>query len=183
MVPTPAPRLPAGSRATRSFPVVHVDEVPVFDPRTWELRVVGLVDRPLRLTWEDFRALPRAARESDFHCVVGFSRLDNRWEGVPLRDLIGRARPKAASQFVRLADDRLYDAAVPLERALAEGALLADTHDGRAISPEHGAPVRAIVPGLYATYSVKWIRTIELLESDRPGFWEQRGQPVRIPVP
>ena len=178
MIPNPHERVPPGLRATRSFPVIHVDEVPVFDPKTWDLRVGGLVERPLRLTWEDFQSLPRVVRTTDFHCVVGFSRLDNRWEGILLRDLLGRVGARASARFVRFGDDRLYDTTIPIELALEDHTLLADTHDGRLLSPGHGAPVRAIVGGLLAWKSVKWLRTIELLETDKVGFWEKRGLPA-----
>jgi DMSO/TMAO reductase YedYZ molybdopterin-dependent catalytic subunit len=178
VIPNPRARVPAGFRATRSFPVVHVDEVPVFDPKTWDLRVGGLVQRPLSLTWEGYLTLPRVVRESDFHSVVGFSRLDNRWEGVLLRDLLARAGPRANARFVRFGDDRLYDTTIPLERALEDDTLLADTHDGQWLTPEHGAPLRVVVGGLLAWKSVKWVRTIELLEADRAGYWEKRGHPA-----
>jgi DMSO/TMAO reductase YedYZ molybdopterin-dependent catalytic subunit len=178
MLPNSPARVPPGLRATRSFPVVHVDEIPVFDPKTWDLRVGGLVERPLRLTWEAFQALPRVVRTGDFHCSAGFSRLDNRWEGVLLRDLLGRAGPRPSARFVRFGDDRLYDTTIPIEKALEDQTLLADTHDGRLLTPEHGAPLRAVVGGLFGWKSVKWVRTIELLESDKPGFWEKRGHPA-----
>jgi DMSO/TMAO reductase YedYZ molybdopterin-dependent catalytic subunit len=170
-------RVPAGTRLTRSFPVVHVDEIPVFDPRTWELRVEGAVDHPLRLTWDDFKALPRAARTGDFHAVLGFTRLDNRWEGVVVRDLLGRARLRAAAKFVRFFDGRLYDASIPVVKAMEDDVLLADTLDGRPLTREHGGPVRAVVPSLWGWKSCKWVRTIEVLENDKPGYWEKRGRP------
>jgi DMSO/TMAO reductase YedYZ molybdopterin-dependent catalytic subunit len=177
MVPS-AHRIPKGNRPTRAFPVVHIDEPAPFDARAWDLRVVGLVEHPLRFSWDEFRALPRVVREGDFHCVLGFSRLANRWEGVALRDVLGRAGVKPAARFVRFSDDRAYETTIPIAVAADGGALLADTHDGRALSLEHGAPVRAVVPELWSWKSCKWIRTIELLETDKPGFWESRGQPA-----
>lgn len=169
------PRVPKGLTATRSFPVTHVGEIPVFDMNTWDLVVSGAVERAIRLSWTEFRELPRVVRECDFHCVMGFSRLDNRFEGVLLRDVLARAGIKPGARFVKFTDGALYDTSIPIEWALAEGCLLADTHDGRALAPEHGAPVRLVVPERFAWKSCKWVRSIELLEKDKPGFWEARG--------
>jgi DMSO/TMAO reductase YedYZ molybdopterin-dependent catalytic subunit len=170
----PLDRLPPGQIATRSFPVLHVGEAPPFDPKVWDLRIQGLVERPLRFTWEEFRALPRAVRKSDLHCVAGWSRLDNHWEGIVLRDLLGRAGPRHEARFVRFTDGRLYDTTIPLDLG-DEDVILADMHDGRPLSSEHGGPLRAVVPGRYAWKSCKWLRTVELVAADKLGFWEVRG--------
>lgn len=174
---TDRPRVPPGLTPTRSFPVVHIDEIPVVDLKSWDLVVSGAVARPLRFTWKEFRELPRVARESDFHCITGFSRLDNRFEGVPLRDVLARAEISAGARFVKFNDGGNYDTTIPLEDALDDGCLLADMHDGRPLTPEHGAPVRVIVPRKFAWKSCKWVRSIELLEKDKAGFWESRGYP------
>lgn len=174
----PSNRAPSSARIVRSFPIVHVDEIPAFDPRTWELRVEGAVERPLALTWEELRALPRVARRAAFHGYVGFSRPDNLWEGVLVRDLLGRAKPLSVGRFVRFADGRLYDATLPIVKALEDDVLLADSHDGCPLTPEHGGPLRVVVPSLWGWKSCKWVRTVEVLDQDRPGFWEKRGRPA-----
>lgn len=175
MTADPTPRVPKGLTPTRSFPVVHVDEIPVIDWKTWDLLICGAVEQTLRLTFTEFRALPRAAREIDIHCMLGFSRLGNRFEGVLLGDLLGRARPKPAARFVKFTDGRQYDTTIPIEAALADDCILADTHDGAPLPPEHGAPVRVVVPRRFAWKSCKWVRVIEVLEKDKLGFWESRG--------
>jgi DMSO/TMAO reductase YedYZ molybdopterin-dependent catalytic subunit len=143
--------------------------------KTWDLAIRGAVEKPLRFTFEEFRELPRAVRDSDFHCVLGFSRLDNRYEGVLLKDLLGAAGIRPQAKFVQFSDGQSYDTTIPLEWALRHDVILADMHDGRPLAPEHGAPVRSIVPGKLAWKSCKWVRSVELLEKDKPGFWESRG--------
>lgn len=175
MAPTDRARVPPGQTSTRSFPVLHTGEVPRFDATTWDLRVGGLVERALRFTWDEFRALPRVLREADFHAASGWSRLRNRWEGVLLRDVLGRAGVRREAKFVRFADGDSYDTSVPIESALDDDVLLADTHDGRPLDPTHGGPLRVVVPKRYSFKSCKWVRAVECLATDRAGFWESRG--------
>jgi len=162
---------------------MHVGEPPAFDARTWDLRIGGAVERSFRLAWDEYRALPRAARDVDLHCVAGWSRLDNRFEGVVLRDLLGRAGLRADARFVRFTDGRHYHTTIPIDLALDDSTILADTLDGRPLDLDHGAPLRAIVPRRYAFKSCKWLRTIEVLAVDRPGFWESRGIVADVELP
>ncbi len=131
--------------------------------------------------WEKFYQLPRVKVFADFHCVTRWSRLGNLWEGVSTRHLLelaGGADPKA--QFVMAYGyDRGWTTNLPLADFLAEDALVAIFHDGDAISTEHGGPARLIVPRLYAWKSAKWVAGVELIEQDRPGFWEANGYHMR----
>jgi DMSO/TMAO reductase YedYZ molybdopterin-dependent catalytic subunit len=171
---SPRSRVPPGQGVTRGWPVLHVGDVPVFDPELWRLQVCGEVERTLELTWAEFTALPESTLQADFHCVTGWSKLENAWQGVRLAELAQRAGVRPAARFVRFADGRAYDTTVPLAIALEEG-LLARCHDGRALAPAHGGPLRAVVPRLYAWKSCKWLRAIEFLARERLGFWERRG--------
>jgi DMSO/TMAO reductase YedYZ molybdopterin-dependent catalytic subunit len=173
IAPELADRVPPGQFPTPRWPVLHHGQIPPFDPATWDFRVFGLVEQPLRLTWHEFRALPRTTATTDLHCVSRWSKLDNAWEGVPARELVARARPAPEARFVLLHADGGYTANLPL--AALDDLLLALAHDGQELTPEHGYPVRAVVPGRYAWKSAKWLRAIELLADDRPGFWEQYG--------
>jgi DMSO/TMAO reductase YedYZ molybdopterin-dependent catalytic subunit len=168
-------RLPPGQWVTEKWPILHVGPVPRFDPGAWDFRVVGLVEEPLRLTWEAFAALPRIQRVSDIHCVTTWSRYDNRWGGVACRDILARARPKAEARFVLVYAENGYCTNLPLEQFAADDCLLATHHDGAPLTPEHGYPLRLVVPHLYFWKSAKWVRAIELTAEDRPGFWEVRG--------
>jgi DMSO/TMAO reductase YedYZ molybdopterin-dependent catalytic subunit len=167
--------VPPGQTLTTKFPVLHVGDPPAFDPRTWTLKVVGEVEHPLTLTWEEVLALPSITCSSDFHCVTSWSRLDNRWEGVAFQVLAERVQPKPHAQYVIGEDDWGYTANLPLEVLMDDDVLLAYKHDGRELEAVHGGPLRLVVPKRYAWKSVKWLRALYFREHDEPGFWEVRG--------
>jgi DMSO/TMAO reductase YedYZ molybdopterin-dependent catalytic subunit len=168
-------RLPPGQSLTVKWPVLHEGRIPAFDPATWDLQVRGLVETPFRLTWDEFRALPRRRITADFHCVTTWSKFDNEWEGVPFRVIAEKARPKPEARFVMVHGDVGYTTNVPLDDLMRDNVLLADWHAPEPLTAEHGAPLRLIVPHLYAWKSAKWLRGFEFLESDRPGYWEKVG--------
>ena len=168
-------RLPPGQYVTAKWPVLHAGPVPRFDPKTWDFRVLGLVEHPVRFTWEEFNALPRIRSVSDIHCVTTWSKYDNAWEGVSTREILRRAGVKPEARFAIVHAENDYTANLPLEAFQGEDALFATHHDGAPLEPEHGYPLRLVVPGLYFWKSAKWVRGIELTAQDRPGFWEQRG--------
>jgi DMSO/TMAO reductase YedYZ molybdopterin-dependent catalytic subunit len=170
-----AGRLPPGQVATLKWPVLHYGSVPRFDPKTWDFRVFGLVEQPLRFTYDQFLGLPQIEVTSDIHCVTRWSRFDNRWTGVPAREIIERARPKSDARFVLVHAEHGFTANVPLDDLLRENVLFAHLHDGQPLEPEHGFPIRLVVPHLYFWKSVKWVRGLEFLPRDVPGFWEQNG--------
>ncbi|HEY1264976.1 MAG TPA: sulfite oxidase-like oxidoreductase [Terriglobales bacterium] len=168
-------RLPPGQSLTLKWPVLHYGSVPRFDPETWGFRVYGLVEAPLQLSWNEFNALPKAQTMSDFHCVTRWSRFDNRWNGVAMQEILRRVRPKANATHVLVHAEQGFTANVPLADLDRKEVLLATHHDGEPLTGEHGYPLRLIVPHLYAWKSVKWVRGLEFLDHDEPGFWEQNG--------
>ncbi|HTI51938.1 MAG TPA: sulfite oxidase-like oxidoreductase [Planctomycetaceae bacterium] len=169
-------RLPPGQSRTRKWPVLHYGDVPTVPMAKWRLDIFGLVERPLSFTWEQFQALPRVRVYADFHCVTRWSRLDNIWEGVSVRELLSRAGVKPEAKFVvPHGYDSGWTTNLPLADFDVEDALVADRHDGEPLSPDHGGPCRLIVPRLYAWKSAKWLKAIELVADDRPGYWEQGG--------
>jgi DMSO/TMAO reductase YedYZ molybdopterin-dependent catalytic subunit len=168
-------RLPPGQSLTLKWPVLHYGTVPRFDPETWDFQVYGLVDSPLRFTWQDVTKLPKVERTSDFHCVTRWSRFNNRWNGVAFRELLERARPKPEAAYVLVHAEQGYTANVPLADLDRPEVLLATHHDGDPLTAEHGYPLRLIVPHLYSWKSVKWVQSLEFLAHDMPGFWEKNG--------
>jgi len=168
-------RLPPGQSLTLKWPVLHNGSIPVFDPATWDFRISGLVETPLRLTWNEFRTLPQIEVTSDFHCVTRWSRLDNHWKGVLFSELFDRAAPKPGAEFVLILAEEGYTANVPLKDLLLPQVLFAFEHDGQPLAPEHGGPLRLVVPHLYGWKSVKWTRGFLLLDQERLGFWERNG--------
>lgn len=170
-----AGRLPPGQALTLKWPVLHYGSVPKFDPATWDFRIFGEIEKPVRLSWQEFGRLPRAKVTSDFHCVTRWSRFDNHWEGVLFRSLLELVKLKPGAGHVLIHAEQGYTANIPLPDLDRENVLFATRHDGQALAPEHGYPLRLIVPHLYAWKSVKWVRGIEFLHQDRAGFWERNG--------
>jgi DMSO/TMAO reductase YedYZ molybdopterin-dependent catalytic subunit len=170
-----AGRLPPGQSATLKWPVLHEGPVPRFDPRTWDFRIMGLVERTVRLTWDAFTRLPMKEVTADMHCVTRWSRFDVKWEGVPFSEVTKLASVKPAAKYVMVDAENGYTANVPLLDLLRPTTLFVLKHNGEPLPAEHGYPLRLVVPHLYAWKSVKWVRGIEFLEQDAPGFWEQNG--------
>lgn len=168
-------RLPPGQSLTLKWPVLHYGSVPRFDPQTWDFRVYGEIESPLRFSWNEFNALTKVQRTSDFHCVTRWSRFDNRWDGVAFQEILRHCSPKRSAAYVLAHAEQGFTANVPLADLDREEVLLATHHDGEPLSGEHGYPLRLIVPHLYAWKSVKWVRALEFMDHDQAGFWEQNG--------
>jgi DMSO/TMAO reductase YedYZ molybdopterin-dependent catalytic subunit len=176
-----ANRIPPGQSRTKKWPVLDASGPPRLRLEEWNLRILGLVNQPIRWNYEEFLHLPRVRVFSDFHCVTRWSRLGNTWEGVSTAELIrlaGGARPEAKFVIAH-GFDRGFTTNLPLADFLAEDALIALNHDSEPISIEHGGPARLIVPRLYAWKSAKWISGIELVAKDEAGFWEANGYHMR----
>lgn len=169
-------RIPPGQTRTRKWPVLDAHGTPRVDRTRWRLRVFGLVKQELTYSLEQFEALPRVQVFADFHCVTRWSRLGNLWEGVATRYFADQAQVASHAKFVIFhGHDYGFTTNLPIEEFLAEDALIADRHDNRPLTDDHGGPVRAIIPRLYAWKSAKWLKGIEFAETDRPGYWEHGG--------
>ena len=170
-----AARLPPGQSATLKWPVLHVGDVPPFDPQTWDFQVTGLLERSIRLTWDEFRGLPMKEATADMHCVTRWSRFDVRWEGVPFTEIMKLTGRKAEAKYVMVHAEHNYTSNVPLDDLMRPTTLFALKHNGEPLPPEHGYPLRLVVPHLYAWKSVKWVRGIRFIAHDAPVFWEENG--------
>lgn len=179
-------RLPPGQSLTNRFPVLHYGPIPRTNLDTWSLRIYGQVEKPVELSWEEFNQLPRKQISIDLHCVTHWSKLDTTWEGVSVRDMIERGvfKPLSEARFVMQHAEMGFTVNLPLDIVLADNFLLATHFNGEPISPEHGYPLRGVVgaiPGrddLFTPYlwkGAKWLRGLEFMKEDRPGFWEQAG--------
>lgn len=169
------PRVPPGQVVTAKWPVLHYGSIPRFNPSTWDFQIWGLVETPTRLTYEQFMALPKTRLRCDIHCVTAWSRLDVEFEGVPARAVLELAKPKPEARFVMAHAEQGYEANLPIEYLLADDALFASRADGKELAPEHGWPLRLVVPRLYFWKSAKWARGLEVMVTDRRGFWERNG--------
>jgi DMSO/TMAO reductase YedYZ molybdopterin-dependent catalytic subunit len=174
-----ARRLPPGQIVTRKWPVLHYGTVPTFDAAAWRFRLTGLVERPIELTWSELLALPRQETLCDIHCVTRWSRYDNIFEGVPVQALLQRAGVRPEARYALVHAEHGYTTNLPLGDLARPENLLALSHNGEPLPAEHGGPIRLLVPHLYFWKSAKWVRGLELLEEDYPGFWEQNGYHMR----
>lgn len=172
-----SPVLPPGQYIPRTLPVLHYGPVPAFNSQTWDLRITGATESAsqAKLSWDDVAAMPASEVMADFHCVTKFTVLGVRWAGVPAAEILRRFRPAAAVTHVMIWADFGYSANIRISDFAAEDTLLATHLDGARLSPEHGYPLRLVVPHLYGWKSVKWVRALEYLTTDRRGFWEERG--------
>ena len=168
-------RLPPGQREVRKWPRLDLGIVPRFDPKTWDLRVDGEVENPLRFSYEEFLALPRKTVVSDFHCVTGWTTFDNEWVGVTIREFAERARLKPSGRFAMFRCGDGYTTSHPTSALTDDDVLLAYQWDGKPLPLEHGGPVRLLVPKRYAWKSAKWVRAITFMADDELGYWEVRG--------
>ena len=179
-------RLPPGQSLTQKFPVLHYGPVPKFNPATWDFRVWGEVEQEVRWTWDEFLQLPRSRLSMDIHCVTRWSKIDTAWEGVSLRTLIeqGLIKLKPTARHVMQHAEYGFTVNLALEVILQDNFLLATDFDGQPLSPDHGAPLRGVVGQIsgrndlqtpYFWKGAKWLRGLEFMAADRPGFWEQAG--------
>ncbi len=179
-------RLPPGQSLTQKFPVLHYGPVPKFNPATWDFRVWGEVEQEVRWTWDEFLKLPRSRLSMDIHCVTRWSKFDTAWEGVSLRTLIeqGLIKLKPTARHVMQHAEYGFTVNLALEVILQDNFLMATHFDGQPLSPDHGAPLRGVVGQIsgrndlqtpYFWKGAKWLRGLEFMAADRPGFWEQAG--------
>jgi DMSO/TMAO reductase YedYZ molybdopterin-dependent catalytic subunit len=168
-------RLPPGQYFTEKWPVLHAGDVPHVDIATWTLELSGEVEEPVSLTYDELRALPATEVTTDIHCVTRWSRFDAGFTGVHWRELAKLCRPKPTANFAIAHAEQGFTANVPLSALEDEHALVVYEADGEPLTPDHGWPVRLVIPSKYFWKSAKWLTGIELSSIDKPGFWERYG--------
>ena len=166
-------RVPPGQYLTEDFPVLSAGPTPHTALEQWDFSIAGEVDEPRRWTWEEFRALPSEEVTVDIHCVTKWSKLDTAWEGVAVETLLDAVDHDKA--YALAFCDGGYTTNLPLEDLVDGKAWVAYRYGGEPLEPEHGGPARLLVPHLYFWKSAKWVRGLQLLDDDEPGFWEQNG--------
>ena len=168
-------RVPSGQFVTEKFPVLTFGQMPEIDIETWRFRVFGLVEQEVTLDWDQFMALEKTKVDAAFHCVTQWSRLENTWEGVASTEVMKLVTPETDASHVMVHCYGGYTTNLALDVVTDESVLFAYRHDGVAIAPEHGGPLRLVVPKRYGWKSAKWVNGFELMREDAPGFWEARG--------
>ncbi len=179
LAPDIAARIPPGQQLTTKWPVLTYGPVPKVDLATWDLRITGLVEELTWYTWDEFKALPQARRHNDIHCVTRWSKLDNDWDGVAVLELMKRVALKPEAKAVVVHAEHGFTANLLLDDFLRADNMLAHSHGDEPLTPEHGYPLRLVVPHLYFWKSVKFVRGLEFVAEDQPGFWERNGYHMR----
>ena len=169
-----ANQVPPGQVVTKIFPVLSASDVPEIDLKKFRFKVYGKVENPYELTWEELMAMPKIKKIFSVHCVTHWSKLDDEWEGISLKAVLERAKPtgKFAMQW---ASSVGYSTNTPIENVMSDNAMLAFNYNGKPLEPKHGGPLRTVIPELYLWKSAKWVDGIEVMDTDKPGFWEKRG--------
>ena len=170
-------RIPPGQTLTAPdrWPLLHFGPVPQTDINTWSLKVFGEVENPITLSYDEVRALPRKEIVADIHCVTAWSRLGDTWQGVAIQDILQRVKPTSAAKYVMAHCEYGYTTSLPLPVLDDDDVLLCYGWNGSDLTPEHGWPLRLLVPKKYFWKSAKWLRGLEFMAKNRLGFWEQRG--------
>ena len=167
--------VPPGQFVTDKFPVLTYGSIPKIDMDTWQFKIFGLVEEEVTLDWQQFNDVGKVTIDAEFHCVTQWSNLQNTWEGISFNDLVKLVKPKSEAKFVMIHSYGGYTTNLPLDVVTDDDVLFAIKHDGEPLAPDHGAPLRFIVPKRYAWKSAKWANGIEFMDKNVPGFWETRG--------
>jgi DMSO/TMAO reductase YedYZ molybdopterin-dependent catalytic subunit len=172
-------RLPPGQKATDGWPVLHYGSIPRIETADWKLEIAGLVEEPVTLTWPQLMELPQVTVTNDIHCVTAWSKFDNTWQGVAVSEVMKLVQLKPEAKHVMLHSYGGYTTNLELDDFLREENLFAHTHNGEPLTREHGWPLRLVVPHLYFWKSAKWVRGLQFLPQEQPGFWEMYGYHIR----
>ena len=172
-------RLPSGQKVVEDFPVLTYGSTPVIEVKDWNLRLYGALEEEANFSWAELTALPQVTTECDIHCVTSWSKMDTTWEGVSIRTLLDRVQlsPHAKAAIVHSYGG--YTTNLLMDDLLQDKVMVAHRHNGQPLPPEHGGPIRLLVPHLYFWKSAKWISGIEFVEENLPGFWENYGYHMR----
>ena len=169
------PDAPPGQFVTERFPVLTFGPTPRINLDDWQFKIFGLVDEEVTLDWQQFNDLPQVTLDAEFHCVTQWSKLENTWEGILFTDVMKLITPKPEAKYVMAHCYGGYTTNVALDVLVDDDVLFAHSHDGAPLTPEHGGPMRLVVPKRYGWKSAKWVSGIEFMAEDEPGFWETRG--------
>jgi DMSO/TMAO reductase YedYZ molybdopterin-dependent catalytic subunit len=168
-------RVPPGQRLTDKWPVLHYGKVASIDIARWTFTISGLAEKEQAFTYDEFSSLPQVEVFSDIHCVTTWSKLDNLWEGVSTSAIKDIVKIKPEARFVIIHGAGGFTTNLSLDDFFQPDVLFVLKHDGKPLTPEHGYPVRLVVPRLYFWKSAKWVTGIRLVSEDEPGFWERAG--------
>jgi len=172
-------RLPPGQYLVNRIPVLHEGEIPKIDIYSYIFKIFGSVEEEVKIDLEHLLKLPKVKITADWHCVTQWTKLDVTWEGIPAKEIfkLVKVKPEAKAVMTHAYGD--YSSNLTLEDFLDDTVLFATKLNDKELTPQYGAPLRLVVPKLYAWKSVKWVKGIEFMEENKPGFWEERGYNMR----
>ncbi len=170
-------KLPIGQLFTQKFPVMTYGPTPIIEQEHWSLSIKGLVEEERKWTWDQFMQLPQTTLQADFHCVTHWSRFDDEWTGVLFRDFYETIKDIVGPEATHVMQHAYggYTTNLPLQWMLDEDVMFAHTFNGAPLVDEHGGPMRIFTPKRYGWKGAKWIKSLEFMAADKPGFWEQNG--------
>lgn len=168
-------RLPPGQHLVKDWPVLDLGIQPQIPTSSFTLTLDGAVEYPITLSWAELMALPQSESVSDMHCVTTWSRYDNKWRGISAEVILALVQPKPDCRHVIFHSHDDYTTNVRLEQFDQPDCLLVHSWDDKPITREHGGPLRGMIPKFYLWKSAKWIKRLEFVTDDHPGFWETRG--------
>ena len=172
-------RLPNGQKVVADWPVLTYGGSPRVSTDDWRLRLFGLVEEEVDLDWQQLTALPRTKVHTDIHCVTTWSKMDTNFEGVSIPDLLKQVQVKPAAKAMMAHCNGGYTANLLLDDFIRDENLLAYAYEGEPLQAAHGGPCRLFVPHLYFWKSAKWLKGLEFIARDEPGFWERYGYHMR----
>ena len=171
--------VPPGQYVTKKFPVLTFGATPELDLKSWRFKISGMVEQEVALDWEQFMRLEKITVEVPFHCVTQWSRLENTWEGIAFSEVLNLVKPRPGVRYVMFHCFGGYTTNLDLDVLTDEDVLFAYRHDGELLAPDHGGPLRLVVPKRYGWKSAKWVSGMQLMPEDAPGFWEMKGYHMR----
>lgn len=165
-----------GIKAINRFRIRSVEQTPEFDTATWTLKIDGLVNTPLTISYEKLLKLESEEQASDFHCVEGWSVEDVKWKGVRLKVLFDKAGLKPEAKFATFhSASGIYGDSLSVKEALEPYVMLAYMLNDEFLPEEQGRPLRLVIPGMFGYKNVKWVNRITLTENQEVGYWERFG--------
>jgi DMSO/TMAO reductase YedYZ molybdopterin-dependent catalytic subunit len=167
--------IPPGQSVTQKFPILTYGQTPEVSQDTWAFRAFGSVTEELEIDFKTLLSMTQTQLTRDFHCVTQWSNLDNLWEGVQFREILNLIKFKPEARHVMVHCYGGYSTNLTIDTLTESDVLLAHKHNGEVLTPEHGSPVRLLVPSRYGWKSAKWVSGVEFMCIAQPGFWEKLG--------
>lgn len=169
-------RIPPGQHEVTRFQTLSINSEPYFNGKDWNFTVDGLVEKPTTWNYDELLKLKKTTITADFHCVTSWSKLDIQWSGVSFQTICDIVKPLPNAHYVTSYGPEEYTSSLPYDEYMDDSdVLVAYELEHKPLVPEHGGPLRLIVPKIYAYKSTKWLTRLSFTEQWERGFWERLG--------